>query len=452
MARINTAHRGPQVFTHEGGPAKALNPRQQLERLVMANLLWEDGFYVDGKTIASQIEEAAANVSFEVLAQIAVDARKQFHLRHVPLLLVDILTKRQPGNAHIVASVLERGDEAAELIALNLTRRGILNANKAKTLPAAIKDGIELALQYKDRVFGEYGLAKYDRKDAAVKLKDVFRLVRPKPMNADQADLWKRAIAGELDTPDTWEVGLSGGGDKKQVFETLLRENKLGYLALLRNLRNMEQAGVDRDLIKNAILMRKGSARVLPFRYIAAARAAPSFESWIDEALVASVGESRPLKGKTGVLVDVSGSMDWAMSGKSELTRIDAASALASVINAEDLRVFTFSNALVEVPPRRGMAGVEVIKRSQTHGGTALGLAVTGLNEKVPELDRLIVITDEQSEDRVPDPKAKHAYMINVASDKNGVGYGRWVHIDGFSEAVLRFIREYEGYDSDPQF
>ena len=58
--------------------------------------------------------------------------------------------------------------------------------------------------------------------------------------------------------------------------------------------------------------------------------------------------------------------------------------------------------------------------------------------------DRLIVITDEQSHDAVPQPVAKAAYMINVASNRNGVGYGRWTHIDGFSESVLRFIHEVE--------
>jgi hypothetical protein len=59
--------------------------------------------------------------------------------------------------------------------------------------------------------------------------------------------------------------------------------------------------------------------------------------------------------------------------------------------------------------------------------------------------DRLIVVTDEQSQDAVPDPKAAKAYMVNVASARNGVGYeGRWTHIDGFSEAVLGFMREHE--------
>ena len=58
--------------------------------------------------------------------------------------------------------------------------------------------------------------------------------------------------------------------------------------------------------------------------------------------------------------------------------------------------------------------------------------------------DRLIVVTDEQSHDTVADPRAGKAYMVNVASARNGVGYGRWTHIDGFSEAVLGFIREHE--------
>lgn len=453
MARINTQATGQPKFTHEGGKAYAhINPRQQLERLVLANLLWENEFYVDGKTIAQQIEAAANNVSFEVLAQVMYDARNRFHLRHVPLLLADILTKRQPGQAGAVASILKRADEPAELIALHLQRRGILNVNKAKTLPAGIRKGIELALQHA-KEFGAYGLSKYNR-DGKVKLKDVFRLVHPKPIDEAQAALWKSVIDGTIESPDTWEVALSGGHEtKREVFERLLLGDKLGYLALLRNLRNMEMAGVDRGLIRDKILARKGSARVLPFRYIAAARAAPQFETWIDQALVASVGETRPLKGKTGVLVDVSGSMDWAMSGKSELKRIDAAAALASVINAEDLRVWTFSNTVVRVPPRRGMAGVDAVIRSQAHGRTALAAAIHRVNDDAPDLDRLIVITDEQSDDGVATPLAPKAYMINVASNQNGVGYGfPWTHINGFSEAVLTFIREFEAYDSDPKF
>jgi hypothetical protein len=134
--------------------------------------------------------------------------------------------------------------------------------------------------------------------------------------------------------------------------------------------------------------------------------------------------------------------MDAPMSGKSDMKRIDAAAALASVING-DVRVFTFSNDLREVPPRRGMAGVDAVIKSQPHSGTLLGSAVEGVNRLAGGYDRLIVITDEQSHDRVPDPAGK-GYMINVASNKNGVGYGKWVHLDGFSEAIIRWIGEVE--------
>jgi hypothetical protein len=296
------------------------------------------------------------------------------------------------------------------------------------------------------RKFDEYQLAKYDR-PKGIKLKDVLKLARPKPENEEQRQLWGRLKNGELKTPDTWEVALSGGADKKETFERLIREGNLGYLALLRNLRNMTSAGVDHKLVSDAIEARKGAKWVFPFRYVAAERAAPGFSVPLDKALVASINEEVPLPGLTVVLVDVSGSMDDMLSGKSDMRRIDAAAALASVIPTESLRVFTFSNGFVEVPARRGLAGVDAVIRSQPHGGTYLNRALETLAKAVPDCDRLIVITDEQSHDAVG---AGHApagrnYMINVASYKNGVGFGEWTRIDGFSEGVIKFIRENEG-------
>ena len=84
----------------------------------------------------------------------------------------------------------------------------------------------------------------------------------------------------------------------------------------------------------------------------------------------------------------------------------------------------------------------DAIVSSQPHGGTELGKALTDLRAET-RYDRLIVITDEQSHDRVPPPQAK-GYVINVASFRNGVGYGAWTHIDGFSEAVFQYIQEIE--------
>jgi hypothetical protein len=136
--------------------------------------------------------------------------------------------------------------------------------------------------------------------------------------------------------------------------------------------------------------------------------------------------------------------MTAPLSRRSEMQRTDAAYGLAVLLReiAEKVAVYTFSNDLVEVPARRGFALRDAIDGSQSHAGTMLGNAVEKLNRK-EDWERLIVITDEQAHDRVPAPKGK-GYVINVASYKNGVGYGKWVHIDGWSEAVIEYIRAME--------
>lgn len=430
--QFNTARKF-DVRTHGGTPAfPHLTAEQRLRRAVMSCLLWEDQFYVDGKTIAESIQEAASAVSPQVLAAVAIEARTVANLRHVPLLLLVELAKR--GGSIVSATipqVILRADELSEFLSLYWA--------KGKTpISKQVKKGLCAAFQK----FDAYQLAKYDRAKA-ICLRDVLFMIHAKPKDEKQAANWKALVDGTLPAPDTWEVGLSTGADKRETFERLLRENNLGYLALLRNLRNMTEAGVDESLIREALLARKGANRVLPFRYVAAARACPRLEPTIDQALSEAISELPPFSGRTAVLVDVSGSMDAPLSQRSDLKRIDAAAALASLIHG-DVRMFSFSNQVVEVPPRLGMAGVDAIVRSQPHGGTALAAAVQAVNRQVPH-DRLIVITDEQATDgRVPDPVCDNAYMVNVASYKNGVGYGKWKHIDGFSEGILKWIAEVE--------
>jgi 60 kDa SS-A/Ro ribonucleoprotein len=432
--RLNAAARNA-ARTHEGASAvPGLSDEKMLRRSVLSCMLWEDEFYEDGQSIATRIAAAAEKVEPAVLAGLAIEAREVFNLRHAPLLLLEVLSRTGKGDklvADTVVRVVQRADELGELVALHH------KMGAKKMIPAQMRKGLARAFAK----FDAYALAKYDR-DSSVKLRDVLRLVRPTPKDAEQSALWKGVKDRTLEAPDTWEVALSSGADKKGSFERLLRDGKLGYLALLRNLRNMVQAGVDEELVRRAIVARKGGAqRVLPFRYVAAARAAPRFEPSIDQALRAAIADMRPLPGRTIVLIDVSGSMDHRLSAKSDMKRIDAAAALGAIVPG-DVRLFTFSNGLVEVPPRRGMAGVDAIVRSQPHGGTELGAALAAIYKLAHE--RLIVVTDEQSYDRVPDPVASRSYMINVGSYKNGIGYGRWTHIDGFSESVIRFITEAE--------
>ena len=429
--RLNSLSNRPR--THEGGPAAHISPEAQLERSVLACLLWEDGFYEGGVKIAERIKDLTARCSAGFVAQLAIKAREEGRLRHAPLLLARELARHpgKPKMAETLARVIQRADEPAEFLAL-YWREG------RQPLSKQVKLGLARALQK----FDAYQLAKYNR-GGAVKLRDVLFLSHAKPKDEAQAEVWRQLAGQTLPSPDTWEVALSAGADKRETFTRLLVEGKLGYLALLRNLRNMAEAGVEEGLIREALLRDAAGAKVLPFRFIAAARAVPRLEAVLDQALKLALAGRPRLAGRTLVLVDVSGSMVGQLSQKSELNRLDAAGALAVLfceLSAE-ARVFSFSNDLVEVPSRQGLALMDALYHSQPHGGTLLGAAVAKLNNET--FDRLIVLTDEQSADRVPDP-AGLGYMINVASYAYGVGYGPWTHINGFSEAVVQYVQALE--------
>ena len=371
--RINQAP--TPLLTHEGGQASHIQPIDELRRTVLACLLWEDGFYESGESIGNRIKQLVPQCKPHEVAELAIEAREKQRLRHAPLLLVRELA-RDPNRfsvAPTLCRVIQRADELAEFLALYW-------ADGKKPLAKQVKKGLACAF----RKFEEYHLAKYNR-DATIKLRDVLFMVHAKPVNDEQAALWKRLAEGTLATPDTWEVALSGGADKKEVFERLLREGKLGYMALLRNLRNMQQAEVEPALVFEALAAGAQKSKALPFRYVAAARAVPAWESPIDQAMQASMGTMDKLAGTTVVLVDVSGSMDAKLSAKSDLTRLDAAAALAVLVRGicAEVRVFTFSNAVVETPARTGMALIDAINRSQPHHGTLLGSAIETLRETV---------------------------------------------------------------------
>ena len=433
MAKINKAK---AVRTHEGAKGRAFAPEQELRRALMSCMLWEDQFYEDGVSIAERIGALVPKVKAEAVAAMAVQAREDMKLRHAPLLVVREMARHE-GHKALVADTLERivqrPDELTEFLAIYWADAlGPMQQRKTRAVSAQVKKGLGRAFAK----FDAYQLAKYDR-DGAVRLRDVLFLTHAKPKDAAQEKVWKELVDGKLAAPDTWEVSLSGGADKRETFERLIAEKKLGALALLRNLRGMLHAGVPKGVIGKALEAMR-TDRVLPYRFIAGALHAPDLEPELEHAMFRSIEGHERLPGKTRLLVDVSGSMDSAISGKSEMRRLDAACGLAVLAReiGEDVEIFTFSDAVKKVAPRRGFALRDAIVSSQPHGGTQLGKAIAEVDRKDA---RLIVFTDEQAHDVVPAPKGV-GYMVNVASYQHGVGHGDWRRIDGFSEKILDWI------------
>lgn len=458
MAKTNTKRVGVPLYTAEGAPAQHVNPYQQLRRSICACLLWEKEFYEDGQAIAERVAELVKSCDPQDVAALAIEAREQFNLRHMPLFLVRELARhpRRPEQlvAKTLARVVQRADELSEFLAI-YWREGKC------PLAKQVKRGLAWALHK----FDAHQLAKYDRENA-IRLRDVLFLTHARPRNDAEAALWKQLAAQELATPDTWETELSAGKDKRATFERLIRERKLGYLALLRNLRKMQQAGCDETLVQDAIRARRGGAeRVLPFRFVAAAKAAPRFEAALDEAMLATLAQAPKLGGKTILVIDVSGSMYYARaSAKSDMDRAQVGAALGAVGRelCEEARVYatagndgTRMHATAEVAGRHGMALVEAIYAQCTPlggGGIFLTPVMRYLQEREKTADRIIVITDEQDcalaaadSPLKAVPFGHWNYIVNVASNRNGIGYKpHWTHIDGWSEAVFRFIVEHE--------
>ncbi len=423
--------------THEGAKAVKFTPADELRRALMNCLLWEDQFYEDGVSIAERIAALVLKVEPEEAAALAIEAREEMKLRHAPLLVVREMA-RYPRHRALVAEALERivqrPDELTEFLAIYWADAlGPQQQRKRHPVSAQAKKGLARALGK----FDAYQLAKYDR-DGPVRLRDVLFLVHARPKDAEQETVWKALVDGTLAAPDTWEVSLSAGKDRRETFERLIAERKLGGLAILRNLRLMQSVGVPREAIAGAIAEMR-TERILPYRFIAAARYAPDLEPELEAAMLKSIKDHPRLAGRTRLLIDVSASMDASLSRQSEMTRLEAACGLAILARevCDDVEVLTFSNAVRKVSSRRrGFALRDAIVGSQPHGGTLLGEAVKQVDQRGT---RLIVFTDEQSHDAVPAPRGT-GVMVNVASYQHGVGKGAWRRVDGFSEAIVRWI------------
>ena len=454
MARVNKLSRSTET-THGGAKASSLNVKQELVRSVAACMLWENTHYEDGGSVAIRIADLVHKNEPKFVADIAIQARSKMNLRHVPLLLVRELARHKDKNkisvSDTLTKVIQRADELTEFMAIYWKDK------KDAPVSSQVKKGLAEAFTK----FSAYNLAKYNR-DGAIKLRDIMFLCHPKPKDKEQEQTWKDLVEKRLTPPDTWEVALSAGSDKKATWERLMQENKLGALAMLRNLRNMDEANVNKSAIKK-YLETMETERVLPFRFVSASKYAPAFEQSLEKAMFKCLAQQEKLPGKTILIVDVSGSMTSSgnVSRHSEITRFEAAGALAILLReiSEEIVIYATAGSDTKmihkteiIPPRSGFALSDYIRASVPRlggGGIFLTQCMDYVYDKEAKADRIVVITDEQDCDQKCNPNNAKAfginnYLMNISVETNGIGYGKWTHIDGFSESVIDFIRAFE--------
>jgi len=320
---------------YEGGLAFTMTAKTELYTRVASCLVSEPKFYVEGEQHNEDLLASIEKVGQEdplFLLKLAAYTRNELYLRSVPIILLCEATQWLGNTGAIrkyVPLVLKRADEPSEALAYYLNRFG-------KTFPRGLLKGLADTLP----AFDEYALAKYDSKKREVRLRDVLRIVRPKPKDAEQSALWKRAVTGELAVPETWEVVISTQGSTKETWESVMP--KMGIFATVRNLRNFLDKDCDLDLIlerledKDTIL----KSKMLPFRWYAAWKAiedhpkrfsATLLMQALEKAIDISVENIPRLPGNTLIWADVSGSMNQGLSRQSMLEYLDVALLMAAM-------------------------------------------------------------------------------------------------------------------------
>lgn len=312
-----------------GNPQFLLTARAGLLELVVGSIYNSGNVSADTRR-TEYINQLVDAGDSGYIANLAVYARTVIGMRSMPLVLVVewIKSLRDSGQQYqgarqVVTDVIQRADEIMELMAY---ARSVFNptpTGKGDTnlIPKSIKRGVRDAF-FK---FSPYQFAKYTGSGKVMKMSDVIRIVHPKPLNDEMAALFKGIRHDTLTPPDTWEVALSTNtGDEAQsktaVWEDLIDRDVLGYMAMIRNLRNMVQAGISTAHLKKVSAIIRSEANVakskmLPFQFVSAydmlvAASAPAYmQEAVSQALEHSFANLKQLGERVWVILDISGSM-----------------------------------------------------------------------------------------------------------------------------------------------
>ena len=443
-----------------GNAAASQSNLALLRRAVLANLLWEDIAYQDGKSVSAEIDRLVPLCEPQEVFDLAVEAREKQKLRHTPLYLAAQMCRSESHRklvGKLLPRIITRADMLSDFLVLYWKDGRCPLCNQAK-----------IGLGEAFHNFDEYQFAKYDR-DSVVKLRDVMFLTRPVPRDEEEAALFKRIANRQLATPKTWEVMLSSGADKKKTWTDLILEQRLGALAMLRNLANMRHAEVDQKIILAGLNSMNGS-KLLPLDYLKAARMNPELDRYIEETMLVAYSKLPILPGRTLFIVDVSGSMGNLNSTGSQFSRLDHACAMAMLAanQCEEYRLvctagedWAKKGAHEFIPyPQKGFNLCKQITetRSRIGGGgifTRQVLEWCHSQFSGEEFDRIIVFSDSQDCDYPgngkPKPFGRQNYICDVSAHTRGVNYkGIWTaEISGFSENFLTFIGAMEGLSNE---
>ncbi|QNH63676.1 TROVE domain-containing protein [Hymenobacter sediminicola] len=416
----------PTTTNHEGAAAFTLTPEVELYAAVATAAL-SDQFYESAETRLVRLRELVAQCEPVFVARLAVYARERMYLRSVPLVLAVELARQHRGNSlvsRLVARIVQRPDEITELLAFYAQANQRAGRKTLNRLSKQLQKGLALSFNR----FDGYQLAKYDRA-GAVRLRDALFLVHPAAKSLEQQALFDQLVAGTLPTPYTWETELSALGQVQYAtpaeraaafrlkWTELIGSGKLGYMALLRNLRNILEADVSAETMVDvcaALADRFAVARSkqLPFRFLAAYREVKALEGGhvsavlaaLEDAIAHSAANLRGFGPETRVVIacDVSGSMQQPVSQRSKVLLYDVGLVLGMLLQSRCQHVTAgmFGNTWKRLSLPRGpvLRNVDEFYRREGEVGYSTNgyLVLEDLRHRREVVDKVMMFTDCQ--------------------------------------------------------
>jgi len=470
-----TKGRKPDTITANAGAGFSRDAKSELFLLAVTNMVSEDTFYERGKNRDKRFVDLIRQVALEDadwIARLVPYLRDTMNMRSASIVMAAELVHAKLtrpvaaskiSNRTIIDSAIKRADEPAEMLGYWMSEWG-------KTFPQPVKRGVADAVV---RLYNERSLIKYDGGDKAIRFGDVIDLTHPEAKAPWQSSLFKYALddrhkrdmplpwsaeAAPLPTVQanrnammldqetfraffsadwvenaglTWEQASSKYGKLDAKFWEAMIPN-MGIFAIVRNLRNFSDADIStatQDLVRAKLSDEEAirKSRMFPLRFMAAYTATKSltYARELEVAIDTATSNVPALKGKTLVLVDVSGSMDAALSAKSDVKRFAVASVFgaALAIRAEDADLVAFSDTTAVIPTRKGdsvLVTANAILQALPHGGTQTWQSV---QRTFKGHDRIVIITDEQADmgytaGSIPD--GVKLYTFNVAGYRVG--------------------------------
>ena len=415
-----------RVTNYEGGRVLEMSPHMALYSATVTSSM-EHTYYEQNDTRNSRIRALVPQCDPLFVAKLAIYARRFMHLRSIPLVLVIELARHHRGDnlvSRTLNEVIQRADEITEALACYqaLNQRG--GIKKLSRMSKQVQKGIASAFLK----FDEYQFAKYNR-PAEITLRDALFVVHPKAKSAEQQVLFDKIATNTLTTPSTWEVSLSHMGRQlfensqqkkeatKSIWSQLIRKRTLGYMATLRNLRNILKAKVDLDDIELVAAFLSNpkavkNSKQLPFRFLSAYQQLQDHTSVKSQILRQALERAAMISGEnidgfdddTRVLIacDVSGSMLQPISERSSVQLYDVGLILASVLQSRCRNTVTgiFGSRwmIYNFPTESILQRVSQLKKLEG----AVGYATNGhkviehLNYKGTVMDKVLIFTDTQ--------------------------------------------------------